>query len=183
MKKVPNTLVNMILTLFIITSVAAFLLAEVNAFTKEPIEKAQKQKEEMALKEVSPDFDQALPAKFGELQGYYLKKGNDTVGFALKTFTEQGFSGLIELMIGIDKNMNIVNTKVLFHNETPGLGDKMILPAFKNQFIGKNPDNFKFSVKKDGGDVDAITASTITSRAYCDAILRAYENLLKTLKK
>lgn len=183
MKKVPNTLFNMVMTLLVITAVAAFLLAEVNAFTREPIEKAQKQKEEMALKEVSPAFDRAIEAKFGDLNGYYLVKGNDTVGYALKTFTQKGFSGLIEIMVGIDKNLNIVNTKVLFHKETPGLGDKMVLPKFKDQFIGKNPDNFKFAVKKDGGDVDAITASTITSRAYCDALLRAYDNLSKNLKK
>jgi len=182
MKKASNTLINMVAALFLISGGAAFLLTEVYAATKEPIEKSQKQKEEQALREVSPAFDKAIPATFGELSGFVLLKGEDTVGYTLKTYTDKGFSGHIDMMIGFDKNLNIVNTKVLYHKETPGLGDKMTQPKFKNQFIGKNPSSFRLKVKKDGGDVDAITASTITSRAFCDAITRAYENIKKFKK-
>ena len=65
----------------------------------------------------------------------------------------------------------------LFRSETPGLGDKMKKSKsnFSEQFIGKDPANFKLKVKKDGGDVDAITAATISSRAFCDALQRAYD--------
>jgi electron transport complex protein RnfG len=68
---------------------------------------------------------------------------------------------------------------VLEHKETPGLGTKMTDPSFKDQFNGKNPDSFQLKVKKDGGKVDAITAATISSRAFCDAVGKAH----KTLKK
>ncbi len=67
----------------------------------------------------------------------------------------------------------------LDHKETPGLGTKMTEPEFKEQFTGKNPAEFTLKVKKDGGPVDAITAATISSRAFCDAVQRAYNTLQK----
>ena len=72
-----------------------------------------------------------------------------------------------------------INITVLEHKETPGLGTKMTEPLFKNQFIQKNPSEFILKVKKDGGPVDAITAATISSRAFCDAVQRAYNTLQK----
>lgn len=81
------------------------------------------------------------------------------------------------LMVGFGTDGTIVNTSVLSHSETPGLGAKMVegKSNFSVQFQGKNPANFKMAVKKDGGDVDAITASTITSRAFCEAVESAYK--------
>ena len=82
-------------------------------------------------------------------------------------------------MVGLLADGSISNTAVLAHKETPGLGDKMDIAKsdFPAQFIGKNPAEFKLSVTKDGGDVDAITAATISSRAFCDAVERAYITL------
>ena len=59
----------------------------------------------------------------------------------------------------------------------------MAEPEFKDQFTNKNPADFRLSVKKDGGPVDAITAATISSRAFCDAVQRAYNTLQKGDKK
>jgi electron transport complex protein RnfG len=70
-------------------------------------------------------------------------------------------------------NGNIWNTKVLSQSETPGLGAKCVEPSFADQFKGFSPSEKKLAVKKDGGDVDAITASTITSRAYADGLALA----------
>jgi electron transport complex protein RnfG len=74
---------------------------------------------------------------------------------------------------------------VISHAETPGLGEKMQKNKsdFSVQFMGKNPADFKLAVKKDRGDVDAITASTITSRAYCDAVQRAYNGFEQLQKQ
>ena len=80
------------------------------------------------------------------------------------------FAGPIIIKVGFDKNGIIWNTKVLSQAETPGLGAKCVEPAFSEQFKGWNPAEKKLSVKKDGGDVDAITASTITSRAYAEGL-------------
>jgi electron transport complex protein RnfG len=77
-------------------------------------------------------------------------------------------------MVGLKPDGTIFDTKVLEHQETPGLGTKMMEPRFKDQFVGKNPGTDKIKVKKDGGEIDAITAATISSRAFCDAVMRAW---------
>jgi len=80
-------------------------------------------------------------------------------------------------MAGFLADGTIHNVVVLNHKETPGLGTKMTEPKFSDQFNGKDPDDFDLRVKKDGGDVDAITAATVSSRAYCDALQRALTTL------
>jgi electron transport complex protein RnfG len=84
-----------------------------------------------------------------------------------------GFGGPIAIKVGFDINGVIWNTKVLSQAETPGLGAKCVEPSFYDQFKGFNPAEKTLAVKKDGGDVDAITASTITSRAYADGLALA----------
>ena len=80
-------------------------------------------------------------------------------------------------MVGFDESGNILDVSVLEHKETPGLGTKMDDDKFKEQFRGKNPEEFNLEVKKDGGEVDAITAATISSRAFSDGVQRAYDAL------
>ena len=99
------------------------------------------------------------------------------MGYAVKTYTDKGFGGHVEIMAGFLPNGSIYNLTVLQHKETPGLGTKMTDPKFSKQFLGKNPADFKLRVKKDGGQVDAITAATVSSRAYCDALQRAFDKL------
>jgi electron transport complex protein RnfG len=82
-------------------------------------------------------------------------------------------------MVGFDTDKKIINISVLKQKETPGLGTKIKEPKFKDQFKGKDPASFKMAVKKDGGEVDAISAATITSRAFCEAVNKAYQALLK----
>ncbi len=111
-------------------------------------------------------------------------KNGEWVGTAVETFTDKGFSGRIRILAGFDPEGTIHDITVLEHQETPGLGDKIEKNKSYNkktglswisQFIGTNPSEYKLLVKKDGGDVDAITAATITSRAFCDAVQRAYD--------
>jgi electron transport complex protein RnfG len=78
-------------------------------------------------------------------------------------------------MAGFLPDGSIHKVTVLTHKETPGLGTKMADPRFADQFAGKNPASFVIKVKKDGGQIDAITAATVSSRAYCDALQRAYD--------
>jgi electron transport complex protein RnfG len=113
------------------------------------------------------------------LDVFPAKKDDVLVGYAVTTYTKKGFSGNITLMAGFSPDGSIFNITVLEHKETPGLGTKMTEPKFKDQFKGKNPLQFKLKVKKDGGPVDAITAATISSRAFCDAVQRAYNTIQK----
>ena len=92
-----------------------------------------------------------------------LLKGTENSGVAIETYTDKGFAGRFTLMVGFMPDGSISNIEVLEHKETPGLGTKMALPAFKDQFKGIKiadlPDG-KLKVKKDGGTVDAITAAS-----------------------
>ena len=106
---------------------------------------------------------------------YTAKDGEAVVGYAIES-TVVGFGGPLSLMVGVTVDGVVYNTSVLSHSETPGLGAKCSTDAkFMDQWRGFDPAVKKLSVKKDGGDVDAITASTITSRAYTLAV----ENALK----
>jgi len=174
---------SMVTTLFVITLVAAGLLGSVYSVTKEPIRLAELKKKNDAIKVVVPGFDnepsQEVQRLFMDGDSIYLytaRQGGKILGTAVETFTNLGFGGLIKLMVGFAPDGTIIDIAVLKHSETPGLGNKMEKGKsdFSLQFMGKNPENFKLAVKKDRGDVDAITASTITSRAYCDAVARAY---------
>lgn len=180
--KRESSFINMVITLFLVAAVAALALGGVYTVTKEPIAIAKQQKLEAAIKSVLPEFDTIITASLLDPEGkdsltfYYAFKDGEEIGAAIKTYTMEGFSGKIELMVGLLKDGTINNTAVLAHKETPGLGDKMDVAKsdFPLQFKGKNPNDFKLQVTKDGGNVDAITAATISSRAFCDAIDRAY---------
>lgn len=190
MAKKESTFINMVLALFIVTVVSATTLGFVYEFTKEPIAQAQLAKKLNAIKAVVPEFDNnpdaemfLLPVDGGEaLEAYPAKKNGELVGTAVKTYTMAGFSGLVRVMVGITPDGSIYNISVLEHKETPGLGTHMSDEWFIGQFKGKNPDSFSLKVKKDGGQVDAITAATISSRAFCDAISRAYKAFNETVK-
>ncbi len=184
--KKESSFFNMVSTLLLITAVAAFSLGMVFNLTKEPIALAKKAKQEAAIKAVLPAFDrlEVLQVKSAweedSLQFNMAYQNDQFVGAAISTFTNKGFSGNIKLMVGILPDGSINNISVLEHKETPGLGDKMQKnkSPWSEQFNGKNPTSFKLAVEKDGGDVDAITAATISSRAYTDAVKRACETYL-----
>ncbi len=181
--KKESNFINMVLTLFLVAAIAAMALGGVYVVTKEPIALAKKKKLEAAIKSVMPEFDSITTKRVADADGgdsltfYIASKNNEVLGAAVKTYTMNGFSGKIELMVGFLNDGTINNTAVLMHKETPGLGDKMDIKKsdFPTQFKGKNPANFKLKVTKDKGDVDAITAATISSRAFCDAVQRGYD--------
>ena len=175
-----DTLLNMFVALFVICVVSGGVLGVVYSATKGPIAKAENAKKTEAIKNVLPEFNELKETKVKSAMEdidipFYLAydADNNFIGAAVETFTNKGFSGNVSLMVGILADGTVNNISVLQHAETPGLGSKMTEPSFKNQFNNKNAASFNFKVKKDGGDVDAITAATISSRAFCDAVNRA----------
>jgi len=187
MAKKESTFINMVVALFLVTAIAATSLGYVYELTKEPIALAIAAKKEAAIKKVLPEFDEVKSFKVMPVSGKDSIEFNEArlngeiIGTAIETYTDDGFSGRFKIMVGFLPDGTIHNTSLLEHKETPGLGDKMDAKKskFPNQFMGKNPESFKLTVSKDGGDVDAITAATISSRAFCDAVKRAYETYLK----
>lgn len=187
MAKSESTLKNMILSLTLIALGSSAGLGFVYELTKEPIALSVLNKKLNAIREVVPEFTNnpndemfRLPTGEGDSLDIYPAKNNgEVVGYAVNSYTPKGFSGNISLMAGFKPDGTIIGISVLNHKETPGLGTKMTEPEFKEQFTGKNPAEFMLKVKKDGGQVDAITAATISSRAFCDAIQRAYNTIKK----
>lgn len=180
MKKLESSFINMVVVLFTITTIAAAALGSVYQLTKEPIALAKAQKQQAAIKAVVPEFDNDPIADMAEyevdggiVKVFPARKDGKDVGYAIETFTMDGFSGLIRLMVGVDTDNNIISFSVLEHKETPGLGSKM-QEWFLNagDIRGLNPSKNNLTVSKDGGDVDAITAATISSRAFLDAVQR-----------
>ena len=161
---IQSSFKNMTLCLFAVCIVSSALLAAVYAVTKEPIEAANHAKTINAIAQVVPEFEGGK-----EYSYYTVSKAGEPVGYAI-TSSATGYGGAVTLMVGITSDRVIYNTTVLSQAETPGLGAKCTEPEFADQFKGFNPARKKLSVKKDGGDIDAITASTITSRAYAKAV-------------
>ena len=183
----------MAMSLTLISLFASAALGFVYEFTKGPIEISLLNKKLDAIKQVVPEFTNnpneemfKLPTGEGDsLEIYPAKKGDEVVGYAIKSYSNKGFSGYIGLMVGFKPDGTIYNINVLEQKETPGLGTKIVpegtpdQPSFKDQFKEKNPVSFALKVKKDGGPVDAITAATISSRAFCDGVQRAYNTFEK----
>lgn len=185
-----SSLKNMVIVLGTITLVASAAVGGIYLLTKEPIEAAQAKKVNDAIAQVMPEFDNTPSAEAIEKEAdgesvkiYPATMAGSAVGYAIETFSKNGFGGKISLMVGFLPDGTIKDISVISHNETPGLGDKIQKSKsdFAVQFEGKNPASYKLSVKKDGGDVDAITASTISSRAFTDAVARAYNVLQAVL--
>ncbi len=200
--KKKSSFINMVVVLFIISAVAATALAFVYQATKEPIRLAKEEKKKKAIKKVVPEFDtlynpienmfKIALAEGDSLECYPTKNGEDFSGYAIKANTSKGFSGEFWIMVGFTPDGKIYRTAVLEHKETPGLGDKMQKNKadWSNQFNELDVPNIEdidgdgilIEVTKDQGTVDAITAATISSRAFCDACERAY-NAFKKIEK
>ena len=171
-----------------ISLLAALALTGVYALTKGPIEQGQREKKEKALQSVLPAYEGTVrdtvivDADNEEIPVHLaIGKNGELCGAGIETYTKKAFAGRFDLMVGLDAEGTIVNTEVIKAGETPGLGDKINKDKseFAMQFNQQNPAEFQLVVKKDGGDVDAITAATISSRAYCDAVQRAYDIFMK----
>lgn len=157
----------------IIGIIAALTMAVANNLTQGPIAAAKGRTKYEALQEIFPF--KIASVKDSESNGVVFFEVSGTKGesaSALELGTTQGYAGLIEVLIGFDADCNILDYKVVTHSETPGLGDKITQDDFRAQFRGKGLKNFDWRVNKDGGDVDAVTAATISSRAISGALER-----------
>ena len=163
--------------------VAGALLGWVNSVTAEPIAQANAKALSDAIAVVIPGFDNN-PAESPETvdvdgvtyKVYKAMKGGEFIGAAVES-SANGFGGALTVLVGFDKDGNIIDYSLLSHAETPGLGSKAadwFKKGGKGDITGKNPGEQPLVVSKDGGQIDAITASTITTRAFLLAVNNAY---------
>lgn len=186
MKKLASTLPNMILSLGLITVLAGAALGGMYGLTKDKIAAQEVQQRLDAIRQVAPPFTNdpvadADTVKINDLPFVVYPAFEDGRfnGAAVEGVTISGFSGEIIVMAGFDAKGDVVDYRVLRHAETPGLGSKMEEwfrdPTGARSVIGKNPSVTNFTVRKDGGDIDGITAATYSSRAFLEALRNAYE--------
>ena len=176
-----SSLKNMVVVLFTITLVASAAVGGVYTITKEPIAQAKVAAVNAALQQVLPEYEattsQTIEVNRLPIVAHTATVADKAVGYAIESLSKNGFGGTVRLMVGFDTEGTILNINVLEQKETPGLGTKMadegnpLILSFKE----KRASEVNMTVKKDGGDIDALTAATISSRAYAEAVAVAYE--------
>ena len=159
------------LTLLLIAAVVAAALAFVNQITKPIIDKVNAEKTQQAIQIVLPGGYDSEITDYTDETGLVSKVYKGANGYALEV-TPAGFDNTITMMVGVDLDGKVLGISVISHTESAGLGavaaaDNAAGNAFRDQFIGQSGS---VSVSKDGGNIDAITNATITSRAVCDGV-------------
>ena len=186
MKKLESSLFNMVLVLTLVAVVMGGILAFVNHLTEGPIAEQKKLALDNGIKSVmvSDNITVAEPVEVkqnidGKEFVYLIYQVKDAQGQDLGAAVESttmGFGGDLKVLVGFNPAGQILGYTLLEHAETPGLGakaDQWFQKGQKGDIIGKDPKD-PLVVSKDGGQVDAITASTITSRAFLKAVNNAY---------
>jgi len=181
-------IVRLAVALTLITVVAGLILSLVEGVTREPIAAQRRAEMLRAINAVLPAIDNEPDTDTVALKAGKDRKGRDVkrtfyrgrkdgelAGVAFRVVAPDGYSGNIEIMVGVDPAGSVTGIEILSHAETPGLGAKITQPAFKKQFVGKNLENTDWRVKKDGGQFDQITGATISPRAVVGAVHRGLE--------
>ena len=178
MKKI----LQLILSLTLISAVCAAVLAIVNNATKERIANLATLKANNAARAVLPASVKAIEpvkdpadASLTAFIGYADDAKTQIAGYAVPGLTAKGYGGNIRLMVGLNPDRTVISYQVLAAAETPGLGSNLTTPAFIARFKDQPAANVK--VTKDGGQIEALTSATITSRAVCDAVANAAQRI------
>jgi len=178
----------LLITLTLIAAGAGLILSMVETLTREPIKEQRRLQMLKALSAVLPEYDNSPDTDIVSLENgvdkkgkpiqvtfYRARKESQLVGTAFKVVAPDGYSGNIEVMVGVKPDQSVNAIEILSHAETPGLGDKITQPWFKDLFKGKSLDNADWRVKKDGGQFDQITGATISPRAIVGAVRKGLE--------
>ncbi len=178
MKPVKSNLFNMIMAMAVVSICSAASIGYVYQKTKEPIEKSKTMKISNAVAEMLGNFDnkpfeERVTLSSNDLELYPAKENGVTTSVAIKSYSNNGFGGKIELIIGLLMDGTITGYKVIQQNETPGLGTKIAENKFSKQFVGLNTHSNSFELSKNGGEIDALTGATISSNAVVDAVKKA----------
>ena len=164
------------ITLLLITAVVAAVLAGVNSITAPAIEALTIQKTQAAIEQVLPGGAETEVSGYADATGLVSKVYQGANGYAFEV-TPGGFDNTITMMVGVGNDGTVLGISIISHTEAAGLGAVAAAgtpagEAFRNEFVGATGS---VSVSKDGGDVEAITGATITSRAVCVGVNAALE--------
>ena len=185
----PESL-KMLIVLTFIAGAAGLGLAAMHDVTREPIIENERNFTLRSIRKVLPDAEKPDPcvkhnAVFDNepmndaicVDGhkiYRARKNNELVGLAVESVGDKAYDGTILTLVGIRMSDGVLTgVEVLRHRETPGLGALFTRCEYQQQIVGNGPDDIKWSVKKDGGDIDQLSGATISSRCMLNAIAKA----------
>ncbi len=178
MKPAKSSLFNMVAALLAVSVCSAAAIGYVHQITEEPIAIAKKQKTLNAIRDMvgnfdNNPFDEKTLLSDGQTELYPARENGIITSVAVKSQSNNGFGGKIELIAGILTDGTLVGYKIIEQNETPGLGTKVTERKFSSQFEGMDTRTGIFDLRKDGGEIDAVTGATISSRAVVEAVKKA----------
>jgi electron transport complex protein RnfG len=175
----------LVVTLTLIATSAALVLALAESVTRAPIAEQQRLRHHNAIAAVLPAFDNdpvqdaitlsETGTGSGQAQAltfYRARRAGTLVAVAFNVTSPDGYSGDITLTVGVDAQEQIIAIEILSQGETPGLGARITEALFTDQFHRRALDNTDWRVKKDGGDIDQLTGATISPRAVVYAVQR-----------
>jgi electron transport complex protein RnfG len=178
-KPLESNFLNMLLVLVLVGILSGLSVGGVFEITKEPIEENQKIKRRDALSETLGTFDNdplaESQAGLYESTIYTAKTGSELVGYAVQVISPLGYGGEMEAMVGFNNNLEVTGVSVIKHSETPGLGTNVLKDRFRLQYVGLSATGDPIELSSNGGQIDAISGVTFSSRALTDAVNKAAE--------
>jgi len=176
LKKILSNKAYPVVFLAIIVTISVILLIAVNSFTSTVVESRRIEEITGILEEIFPDMSRY------ELEGevYTIYQDETKTGYAFKA-SGSGYSGNIDILVGLDNDFGIIGISILSQTETPGVGNKITESSFTDQFKGLSASDIALS--SEGGKIDAITGATISSRAVVEAIQEKMVEIINTLEK
>ena len=174
--KTVRYILRLTLTLLLITGVTAALLGFVDELTEEKIDTLTREKAEKAMQEVLPaqSYEELAPQGDGVSAVYRA----DDLGYVVRV-TTNGFGGAIDMMVGVDTDGTVTGISVISHSETASLGANCTREDFRSQFVGASGE---VAVTKDGGQIEALTGATVTSRAVSGGVNLALDYVKEVLE-
>jgi len=181
-------IIKITLNLIIVYLVGGLILALVYAKTSPVMYQNAIVEKERALKKLMPEADRI--DKLGDwtihdkhAEYYEAKKGNTVIGYLIQSYGK-GYSSYINTLIAVDKDFKVLRISILGHAETPGLGDEIESDSFMDQFAGKDSEHLRVLKSEAGGNIQAISGATISSRAVAeDAVRNGVDFLKKALQE
>ena len=161
------------LTIVVLVSVA--ILMGVNVITESRIISAQEAELRQLLEKTYTDMtDFTL-----EDDVYIIQKDGENIGYSFVTIGK-GYGGNIRILVSLESDFNIKDISIVAQTETPGLGDRILSPEFTDMFVGLEAD--EVALRSNGGEIDAITGATISSRAVAEAVRKAMVEKIQNIK-
>jgi Na+-translocating ferredoxin:NAD+ oxidoreductase subunit G len=180
----------MILILTLVSAVSALALAAFNNHAQPIIKQTERAvMVNRQLKKVVTDLEHPDPCKKSRAgfdndpskntvcvagrEIYRCLREDEPVGFAFTSIGDHAYGGTLTCLVGLNKKGVLTGLEIVKHEETPGLGSKVENCEWRRQLVGKGPEDMVWKVKSDGGEVDAVSGATISSRAVLNCVTKA----------